>query len=41
MDKVLTPGATYDIVIAFHEMNDDFDAYYSHLGVGKIRLDPG
>ncbi|MEN6369936.1 MAG: DOMON domain-containing protein [Thermotogota bacterium] len=41
MDKVLVPGTTYDIVIAFHETNDDFDTYHSRRGAGKMRLDPG
>ncbi len=40
-DKPLTPGTTYDIVIAFHETNDDFDTYHSRRGAGKMRLDPG
>lgn len=41
MDKPLLPGNTYDIVIAFHETSDDFDAYHSRRGAGKMRLDPG
>ncbi len=40
-DKRLTPGTTYDIVISFHETNDDFDTYHSRRGAGKMRLDPG
>jgi hypothetical protein len=40
-DKLLTPGTTYDIVISFHETNDDFDTYHSRRGAGKMRLDPG
>ncbi len=41
MDKPLTPGTTYDVVISFHETNDDFDTYHSRRGAGKMRLDPG
>ena len=40
MDKVLVPGTTYDIVIAFHETSDDFDTYHSRRGAGKMKLDP-
>ncbi|MDD5646492.1 MAG: DOMON domain-containing protein [Candidatus Bipolaricaulis sp.] len=41
MDKPMAPGTTYDIVIAFHETSDEFDAYHSRRGAGKMRLDPG
>jgi hypothetical protein len=39
-DKRLVPGETYDILIAFHETNDDFNTWHSRRGTGSLRLDP-
>ena len=40
MDKPLEPGLTYQILVAYHMMNDNFDAKHSRRGTGEIRLDP-
>jgi len=40
MDKVLVPGNTYKVVIAYHETSDDFGAWHSRRGSGTITLDP-
>jgi hypothetical protein len=40
MDRELVPGATYKVLIAYHETNDDFGAWHSRRGSGSITLDP-
>jgi hypothetical protein len=39
MDKPLLPGNAYKVLIAYHETNDDFDAWHSRRGSGTIALD--
>jgi hypothetical protein len=39
MDKPLVPGNTYKVIIAYHETNDDFNAWHSRRGSGTITLD--
>jgi len=40
LDKPLEPGLTYQILVAYHMMNDSFSAKHSRRGAGEIRLDP-
>jgi hypothetical protein len=40
MDKPLSPGGTYKVLIAYHETDDDFGAWHSRRGSGSITLDP-
>ena len=40
MDKVLVPGQSYKVLIAYHLTSDDFDAWHSRRGSGTITLDP-
>jgi hypothetical protein len=40
MDKPLEPGLSYRVLVAYHTMNDSFDAVHSRYGTGDIRLDP-
>jgi len=39
MDKRLVPGQTYTVLVAYHQINDDFDAKHSRRGTGEIRLE--
>jgi len=38
-DKPLLPGATYDVLVAFHNTSDRFSERHSQRGSGQIRLD--
>jgi hypothetical protein len=38
-DKPLTPGGTYDVLVAFHDTSDSFSTRHSQRGSGEIRLD--
>jgi len=40
MDKPLRPGGTYSILVAYHDLQDGFEAKHSRRGSGEIRLDP-
>lgn len=39
LDKPLEPGETYEVLVAFHNTNDNFSARHSQRGSGEIRLD--
>jgi len=39
MDKVLQPGGTYDVIVAYHDLQDGFDTRHSRRGSGQITLD--
>ena len=38
-DKVLVPGNTYPILVAYHDLRDGFSARHSGRGSGEITLD--
>jgi len=38
-DKPLEPGETYEVLVAFHDTNDNFSVRHSQRGSGEIRLD--
>jgi len=40
MDKPLRPGGTYEVFVAYHDLQDGFDARHSRRGSGEIQLDP-
>jgi len=40
MDKALVPGRTYDILVAYHDLQDGFTSRHSRRGEGTITLDP-
>jgi hypothetical protein len=40
MDKPLRPGGTYTILVAYHDLQDGFEARHSRRGLGEITLDP-
>jgi len=40
MDKPLLPGGTYTILVAYHDLQDGFEARHSGRGSGEITLDP-
>jgi len=40
LDKVLVPGQTYNVLIAYHDTDDSFDAWHSRRGSGTMALDP-
>jgi hypothetical protein len=40
MDKPLRPGGTYTILVAYHDLQDGFEARHSRRGTGEITLDP-
>ena len=39
-DKPLTPGNTYTVLLAYHDLQDGFTTRHSRRGSGEIRLDP-
>ncbi len=38
-DKLLVPGQTYEVLIAFHDTSDTFSTRHSQRGSGQMRLD--
>jgi len=40
MDKPLIPGNSYEILVAYHALNDGFSVRHSGRGSGEIQLDP-
>jgi hypothetical protein len=38
MDKPLRPGETYEILVAYHDLQDGFSATHSRRGAGEIQL---
>ena len=39
MDKPLTPGGTYTVLLAYHDLQDGFSVRHSRRGTGQIQLD--
>ncbi len=39
MDKPLTPGNTYAVLLAYHDLRDGFTTRHSRRGTGEIQLD--
>jgi len=39
-DKLLIPGNTYTVLLAYHDLQDGFTTRHSRRGSGEIRLDP-
>lgn len=39
MDKALRPGGTYEVLVAYHDLQDGFSVRHSRRGAGEITLD--
>jgi len=39
MDKPLSPGGSYEILVAYHDLQDGFTVRHSRRGSGRIELD--